>query len=361
MGQQLLLLVAGFVLTSVLGGLLGYFLQSRAWAHQHDVQRRDEEREQALKTFEEVSLLLDRRLYRMRRLYWAARRKARGTGDEAGLTSAQDDYREVLAAWNDNLNRTLALIETYFGRQTRTMLEDEVYEEFTVAGRGLEEIVRMVLAAGDERIEVPPFGYRVTRLSHRVYELNVRMLRLLEDETIGRSAPRMSPTAVGRRAGNPSLEIGDQGRDVRRLQRALRRAGKDVDVDGLFGQKTWEAVCSLQRSRGLNVDGIAGAGTWAELPSGAPMPLLRSGSRGDAVAQLQRVLADQAQGRWESAPRAATGTFDASTSTAVKAFQKWNGIASDGMVGDQTWAAPAGESSLEVAVGLAFLADDELR
>jgi len=31
------------------------------------------------------------------------------------------------------------------------------------------------------------------------------------------------------------------------------------------------------------------------------------------------------------------------------------------MVGDQTWAAPAGESSLEVAVGLAFLADDELR
>jgi FAD binding domain of DNA photolyase len=184
-GQQLLLLVAGFVLTSaLLGGLLGYFLQSRAWAHQHDVQRRDEERQQALKTFEEVSLLLDRRLYRMRRVYWAARRKARGTGDGTGLTSAQDDYREVLAAWNDNLNRALAIVETYFGSPTRAMLEDEDYEEFTVAGRGLEEIVRMVLAAGDERIDVPPFGYRVTRLSHRVYDLNVRMLRQLEDETI---------------------------------------------------------------------------------------------------------------------------------------------------------------------------------
>ena len=73
MGQQLLLLVTGFVLTSVLGGLLGYWLQSRSWAHQHDVQRRDEERQHALKTFEEISLLLDRRLYRMRRLYWAAR------------------------------------------------------------------------------------------------------------------------------------------------------------------------------------------------------------------------------------------------------------------------------------------------
>jgi hypothetical protein len=119
MGQQLLLLVAGFALTSVLGGLLGYFLQNRVWAHQHDVQRRDEERQQALKTFEEVSLRLDRRLYRMRRLYWAARRKAQGAGDEAGVTSAQNDYREVLAEWNDNLNRTLALVETYFGNPTR--------------------------------------------------------------------------------------------------------------------------------------------------------------------------------------------------------------------------------------------------
>jgi hypothetical protein len=114
MGQQLILLVIGFALTSVLGGLLGYWLQSRAWAHQHDVQRRDEERQQAVKTFEEVSSLLDRRLYRMRQLYWAARRKARGTGDDAGLDSALDDYREVLAQWNDGLNRTLALTETSF-------------------------------------------------------------------------------------------------------------------------------------------------------------------------------------------------------------------------------------------------------
>ena len=89
------------------------------------------------------------------------------------------------------------------------------------------------------------------------------------------------------------------------------------------------------------------------------MPILRSGSRGEAVTQLQRVLADQAQDRWESSPQAAAGTFDASTSAAVKAFQQWNGIASDGIAGGQTWAATAGESSLEVAAGLAFLASDK--
>ena len=89
------------------------------------------------------------------------------------------------------------------------------------------------------------------------------------------------------------------------------------------------------------------------------MPILRSRSRGDAVAQLQRVLAGQAEGPWESSPLEATGAFDASTSAAVKAFQEWNSIASDGIVGDQTWAAPAGGSSLEAAVGLAFVANDK--
>ena len=31
----------------------------------------------------------------------------------------------------------------------------------------------MVLTARGERIDIPRFGYRVTRLSHHVYELNV--------------------------------------------------------------------------------------------------------------------------------------------------------------------------------------------
>jgi peptidoglycan hydrolase-like protein with peptidoglycan-binding domain len=89
------------------------------------------------------------------------------------------------------------------------------------------------------------------------------------------------------------------------------------------------------------------------------MPILQAGSRGDVVAQLQRVLAHQAQDRLESSPQATTGTFDASTSAAVQAFQEWNGIASDGIVGDQIWTARAGESSLEVAVGLEFLTSDK--
>ncbi|GGX75965.1 hypothetical protein [Streptomyces hiroshimensis] len=60
--KELIPVVAGFLLTTVLGGLLGSFFQRRAWAHQHRVQTQD--RERAVLVFEEVSRLLDKRLYR---------------------------------------------------------------------------------------------------------------------------------------------------------------------------------------------------------------------------------------------------------------------------------------------------------
>jgi len=46
--------------------------------------------------------------------------------------------------------------------------------------------------------------------------------------------------------------------------------------------------------------------------------------------------------------------FDATTSAAVQAFQRWSGITTDGLVGDQTWAALVGDTgmSLEAAIGL---------
>lgn len=69
MSDELFLLIVGFLLTSVVGGALGAFFQNRAWDHRRDQERIDERRRQAMRTFEETSTLLDRRLYRMRQLW----------------------------------------------------------------------------------------------------------------------------------------------------------------------------------------------------------------------------------------------------------------------------------------------------
>lgn len=60
--------------------------------------------------------------------------------------------------------------------------------------------------------------------------------------------------------------------------------------------------------------------------------LLRRGSRGDAVLELQRELRRQ-----HSAGIAADGIFGPATERAVRGFQRERGLAADGLVGPATW------------------------
>lgn len=56
-----------------------------------------------------------------------------------------------------------------------------------------------------------------------------------------------------------------QGQDVRTVQRALRRAGQRLTVDGQFGPETDIAVTRFQQKHGLDPDGIVGPTTWVTL------------------------------------------------------------------------------------------------
>jgi peptidoglycan hydrolase-like protein with peptidoglycan-binding domain len=350
MVDQLVLLAVGFLLTGVVGSALGYFFQRTAWANQHEVERRDEERRQAAKIFDEVSSLLDRRLYRMRRVYWEARRCCQGTGT-GRLSAAVDDYRDVLMVWNDNLNRLLALTDTYFGGGVRRQLETEVFEQYASIGRALDEFLRQV-SASSEAVEIPPLGRRLNMLSYQVYHLNLRMLKLQQKERLGQDAP---PAVAPPASDDPVLlQFGDSGPAVRRLQRALRRAGESPSrIDGIFGRNTERALRDFQRSRALDPDGIAGPRTWLALPSGAAMPVLREGARGELVTGLQAALTEYAAQRWETVPERVDGVFGPDTTAAVEAFQRWHGIGVDGIVGDEAWAAEldSAGNTLEVRAG----------
>ena len=80
----------------------------------------------------------------------------------------------------------------------------------------------MVSKAGGARIEIPRFGHRIARLSRIVYALNLQMLRLLREDSIGRAARQEITADTGAATGErPLLQIGDQGRKVSRLQRPL--------------------------------------------------------------------------------------------------------------------------------------------
>lgn len=56
--------------------------------------------------------------------------------------------------------------------------------------------------------------------------------------------------------GKP-LKRGSKGKDVERIQRALK-----IPVDGIFGKQTEAAVKAYQKRKGLTADGIVGPKTW---------------------------------------------------------------------------------------------------
>lgn len=63
----------------------------------------------------------------------------------------------------------------------------------------------------------------------------------------------------------PTLRKGDRGESVKQLQSKLRDRGYTVAVDGIFGNKTLEAVKAYQADNGLVVDGAVGKATWKVL------------------------------------------------------------------------------------------------
>ena len=140
----------------------------------------------------------------------------------------------------------------------------------------------------------------------------------------------------------PTVYWGCTGDAVKTLQEKLNAKGFDSgNVDGIFGAKTYAAVTAFQKANSLGVDGIVGKLTWAKLYDATPVsvtpvttqPMLRTGSRGDAVRKLQELL--NAKGYTCGN---VDGIFGSKTYAAVLEFQKANSLGVDGIVGPLTWA-----------------------
>lgn len=62
------------------------------------------------------------------------------------------------------------------------------------------------------------------------------------------------------------LRLGSKGEDVKTVQELLIQLGyKPGSIDGVFGEKTEDAVVSFQEENNLYADGVVGSNTWAEI------------------------------------------------------------------------------------------------
>jgi peptidoglycan hydrolase-like protein with peptidoglycan-binding domain len=125
----------------------------------------------------------------------------------------------------------------------------------------------------------------------------------------------------------PTQSAGNRGTDVKAIQWLLSERGYPVTVDGIFGATTADAVMTYQTAIGLPANGIVDDATWTKL-----VVRLSLGSSGPAVSAVQREL----HAKRHLVPPV-NGVFGASTRTAVRAFQKHEGLTVTGVVNRTTW------------------------
>ena len=164
-----------------------------------------------------------------------------------------------------------------------------------------------------------------------------------------------------------ALREGASGQNVRLVQFWLKIAHtvysrlNDLTVDGRFGAATTAAVKRFQTYFGLTSDGMVGRTTWnklyevyndiankllsSSLRPGEYPGILRRGSSGTAVRELQFYL--YLLSAYESSIPAVgiDGSFGAATENAVRAYQRFAGLTVDGIVGRATWESLYGKAS----------------
>jgi peptidoglycan hydrolase-like protein with peptidoglycan-binding domain len=119
------------------------------------------------------------------------------------------------------------------------------------------------------------------------------------------------------------------------------------NITGTFDVTTEQAVKGFQQGAGLTVDGIVGPATWQALPGDPNTPVSARGASGSVVTALQQGLKKYSTPATDPGP--VDGDFGPKTEGAVKAYQQDRGIHVDGIVGDQTWWAPAGAAGATLA------------
>ncbi|RMH80145.1 MAG: hypothetical protein D6681_18765 [Calditrichaeota bacterium] len=174
--ENIILLVIGFVLTSILGGGIGTYFQHRAWENQWKVLRIERELQHKTKVFERISSLLDERLFRARQLLWSLNGKFKDKDVEQRLQM----YRESVRNWNEQLNSNSALIEIYFGKDFRDKFEREIGKEFVDNGMVIEKLYNQYRRT-KKRVNTTQAEQKLNDLYKKIYRFDLELLESIKN------------------------------------------------------------------------------------------------------------------------------------------------------------------------------------
>ena len=153
-------------------------------------------------------------------------------------------------------------------------------------------------------------------------------------------------TLMGADAKIYVMQEGDEGVDVQEVQQRLYELGfidNKANITGKFGEKTTEAAKLFQKRNKLTVDGKIGEKSLAMLyDEDVTGNAFKIGDQAPVIKQCQEKLYKLG---YISSRKNTKGEFNKTTRSAIKAFQRANGLTADGALGPVTRDAILSDSA----------------
>lgn len=140
----------GFLLTTLAGGIIAYSFQyfenrqkEKAEERAAAIQLAEQRRVAATALFDELSPLMDKRLYLWRQVAWGIEDRL----VEESLSVKRAAYRALMLDWQFRLNRNRALVCRYFGPASGAVFEERILPGL----RSVHDTLRVLLTAPPAR------------------------------------------------------------------------------------------------------------------------------------------------------------------------------------------------------------------
>lgn len=133
---------------------------------------------------------------------------------------------------------------------------EDYYDLLCVSSRYKYALNQPTPLACIQGIQKAPYATSPTYVSTIMNIINKYGLTKYDNKEISLNPYKLTATV---------MRFGSRGESVKWVQYQLNKAGYSLARDGIFGQKTKEAVKDFQLKRGLLVDGIVGKNTLIEL------------------------------------------------------------------------------------------------
>lgn len=165
--------IIGIIISAFLGQYLTYKFQLTSFKHQQREKKRDEFYRSASKLFDELSDLMDRRIYLERKLLSSFRDRDKNLTDK--VDDRFNDYNNFLYEWNQSLNKNICRIEVYFGKSLSTHFENRIAKDFNWIGIMLRDRYFKQKEHSDKAILDA-----IDITNSRVYKFDKEMLKLIQ-------------------------------------------------------------------------------------------------------------------------------------------------------------------------------------